>query len=104
MRVMGPKSSPPFQCDPNIPGNATRKIHDLHAQLVSKRAELAIPELIDLLRNTGECALPTRLLLIDRSSLIRAHAVWEPIDLDLAKAISGCALNDSRSLPHHLFV
>src|SRR3954452_8826152 len=57
------------------------------------------PELIDLLGYSRKRLLPTRILPLDRSTLVGAERVRKSIDLDLSKAIPHRALDDSRSKP-----
>src|SRR3954469_25721943 len=57
------------------------------------------PELIDLLGYSRKRLLPTRILPLDRSTLVSAERVRKSIDLNLSKAIPHGALYHSRSKP-----
>src|SRR3954454_18420709 len=57
------------------------------------------PELIDLPGYSRKRLLPTRILPLNRSTLVGAERVRKSIDLNLSKAIPHGALYHSRSKP-----
>lgn len=86
----------PFQGHANISRHAARKVDDLHSELISARAELSVPELINLLGHAGQGRFPTRLVLIDSAAVIGADRIGKAIHLNLSKPVRYGAFDDSR--------
>src|SRR6516225_3905728 len=57
---------------------------------------MIVPELIDLLGNSGQRLFPTSLPLVDGAAAISAKYVREPVNLHLVQAVSYRPLDNGR--------
>src|SRR3954467_12216993 len=96
--------SAPLQRHANVAGDSAAEIDDLDPQPVTEWPQSTVPEFINFLRNSCECSVPTRLLLIDRPSPIGTKCIGEAVDLHFSQAILGGTLDDGCGLLHHLLV
>src|ERR1700756_4495750 len=99
-----PKGSTPLQRHADISGQPSGIIDDFDSQLVSARAEVLRPKLVDLLWHAGQSVFPTRLLLNDGAALVRAQLVRKAVHLHLGAAVAHRALDDLDRAPDGLFI
>src|SRR5580704_11256821 len=98
------KCSAPTQGHADVPGHSVREINDLNLELIAAFAKVSVPKVVDLLWHSGQGVFPTRLPLVDGTSLVGAERIREPIDLDLGQAVGGCALDDPHGAANSLLV
>jgi hypothetical protein len=88
------QSALPAQRDADVAGNATRKIDDLISDAVAAWLQVVHPQLVDLLRDSGQGFLPACFHLVDGAAPVGAKGIWKPVDLDLGQAVPHRTLND----------
>src|SRR5262249_46939692 len=79
--------SSPAQRHAHITGHAPREIDDLYLQLVTARAKVFLPQLIDFLRHAGKRLFPAWLLLVDGAAFVRAQLIGKAMHLNFREAI-----------------
>src|SRR5580692_7227875 len=106
LRVQSTSGSPsaPAQEDADIARHAARIVDDLEAHVIAARLELALPEVVDLLGNAGECLLPAFLSLVDGASVVGADMIGKAEHLDGRHAVLDRAVDDDCRLFHDLVV
>src|SRR5215471_19739133 len=94
--------STPAQRHADVARHSAREIDDLNLELVAAGAQVFFPEVVQLLRQSGQRLFPARLRLVDRPSAIGADLVGETADENLGQAIAGRPLDDDRGALHPL--
>ena len=69
-------------------------IYDFKLNSVPTRAQVIVPQLINLFRNAGQGLFPPRLCLVDGSAMIGAQLIWEAVNQHF------CGATGDRSLDH----